>query len=102
MSENVTNEENKTKKTVGFKVSAHEYNILKQYTKILHEQMIQDLSINLVVYPSDISWESLDNNSHNITCWLLLQHKVADNPEEKCSSIILQLEDEMNFSVILS
>jgi hypothetical protein len=42
MSENVTNEENKPKKTVGFKVSAHEYNILKQYTKILHEQMIQD------------------------------------------------------------
>ena len=41
MSEIVTNEENK-KKTVGFKVSAHEYNILKQYTKILHEHMIQD------------------------------------------------------------
>jgi hypothetical protein len=42
MSENVTNEENISKKTVGFKVSAHEYNILKQCTKILHEQMIQD------------------------------------------------------------
>ena len=47
MSENVTNEEN-TKKTVGFKVSPHEYNIykqytiLKQYTQILHNQMIQD------------------------------------------------------------
>jgi hypothetical protein len=41
MSENVTNEEN-TKKTVGFKVSPHEYNVLKQYTQILHEQMIQD------------------------------------------------------------
>jgi hypothetical protein len=40
MSENVTNEENK--KTVGFKVSAHEYNVLKQYTQILHNQMIQD------------------------------------------------------------
>jgi hypothetical protein len=38
MSENVTNEENK--KTVGFKVSAHEYNVLKQYTQILHNQMI--------------------------------------------------------------
>ncbi|HZB98672.1 MAG TPA: hypothetical protein VE226_01580 [Nitrososphaeraceae archaeon] len=42
MSENVTNEENTSKKTVGFKVSAHEYNILKQYTKIFYEQMIQD------------------------------------------------------------
>ncbi len=30
------------KKTVGFKVSPHEYIVLKQYTKILHEQMIQD------------------------------------------------------------
>jgi hypothetical protein len=40
MSENVTNDENK--KTVGFKVSAHEYNVLKQYTKILHNQMIKD------------------------------------------------------------
>ena len=40
MSENVTNEENK--KTVGFKVSLHEYNVLKQYTKIFYEQMIQD------------------------------------------------------------
>jgi len=40
MSENVTNEENK--KTVGFKVSTHEYNVLEQYTKILHDQMIQD------------------------------------------------------------
>ena len=41
MSENVTNEEN-TKKTIGFKVSSHEYNVLKQYTEILHNQMIQD------------------------------------------------------------
>ena len=40
MSENVTNEENK--KTIGFKVSPHEYNVLKQYTSILHNQMIQD------------------------------------------------------------
>jgi hypothetical protein len=30
------------KKTVGFKVTPHEYIVLKQYTKILHEQMIQD------------------------------------------------------------
>jgi hypothetical protein len=43
MSENVTNEENKPKKTVGFKVSAHEYIVLKQYAAILHNQMIQDL-----------------------------------------------------------
>lgn len=41
MSENVTNKEN-DKKTVGFKVSAHEYNVLKQYAAILHNQMIQD------------------------------------------------------------
>ena len=41
MSENVTNEEN-DKKTVRFKVSPHEYNVLKQYTAILHNQMIQD------------------------------------------------------------
>jgi hypothetical protein len=41
MSENVTNKEN-IKKTVGFKVSTHEYNVLKQYTKILYDQMIQD------------------------------------------------------------
>ena len=41
MSENVTNKENE-KKTVGFKVSAHEYNVLKQYAQILHNQMIQD------------------------------------------------------------
>src|SRR5215212_5414016 len=44
MSENVTNERN-GKKTVGFKVSAHEYSVLKQYTKILHDQMIQDPQI---------------------------------------------------------
>jgi hypothetical protein len=30
------------KKTVGFKVSVHEYNVLKQYAAILHNQMIQD------------------------------------------------------------
>jgi hypothetical protein len=41
MSENVTNNENE-KKTVSFKVSAHEYNVLKQYAAILHNQMIQD------------------------------------------------------------
>jgi hypothetical protein len=41
MSENVTNEENKTK-VVGFKVTPHKYNVLKQYTAILHNQMIQD------------------------------------------------------------
>ena len=41
MSENVTNKENE-KKTVGFKVSTHKYNVLKQYTAILHNQMIQD------------------------------------------------------------
>ena len=41
MSENVTNEGN-DKKTVGFNVSPHEYNVLKQYTAILHNQMIQD------------------------------------------------------------
>ena len=41
MSKNVTNKEN-DKKTVGFKVSAHEYNVLKQYAAILHNQMIQD------------------------------------------------------------
>ena len=41
MSENVTNKENE-KKTVGFKVSTHEYNVLKQYTAILHNQMLQD------------------------------------------------------------
>jgi hypothetical protein len=46
MSENVTNEGNDGKKTVGFKVSAHEYNVLKQYAKILHEQMIQDPETN--------------------------------------------------------
>jgi hypothetical protein len=40
MSENVTDEENK--KTVGFKVSAHEYNVLKQYAKIFYGQMIED------------------------------------------------------------
>ena len=40
MSENVTNEENK--KTVGFKVSAHEYNVLEQYAQIFHNQMVQD------------------------------------------------------------
>lgn len=44
MSENVTNDENK--KTVGFKVSAHEYNVLKQYAAILHNQMIQDPETN--------------------------------------------------------
>ena len=44
MSENVTNEENK--KTVGFKVSTHEYNVLKQYAAILHNQMIQDPETN--------------------------------------------------------
>ena len=32
MSENVTSEEN-TKKTVGFKVSAHEYNVLQHYAQ---------------------------------------------------------------------
>ena len=42
MSENVTNNENEKKKTVGFKVSAQEYNVLKQYAVILHNQMIQD------------------------------------------------------------
>lgn len=42
MCKSVTNDENSPKKTVGFKVSPHEYNILKQYTKILHQQMIQD------------------------------------------------------------
>ena len=42
MSENVTNNENAKKKTVGFKVSAQEYNVLKQYAVILHNQMIQD------------------------------------------------------------
>lgn len=42
MSESVTNDENSPKKIVGFKVSPYEYNILKQYTKILHQQMIQD------------------------------------------------------------
>jgi hypothetical protein len=42
MSENVTNEGNDGKKTVGFKISPHEYSVLKQYAKILHEQMIQD------------------------------------------------------------
>ena len=41
MLENVTNQENE-KKTVGFKVNPHEYNVLKQYTKIFYEQMIQD------------------------------------------------------------
>ena len=41
MSENVTNKEN-DKKTVGFEVSAHEYNVLKQYAQIVHNQMIQD------------------------------------------------------------
>jgi hypothetical protein len=35
MSENVTNDENVPKKTVGFKVSPDEYNMLKQYTRIL-------------------------------------------------------------------
>jgi hypothetical protein len=40
MSENVTDEENK--KTIGFKVSAHEYNVLKQYAKIFYGQMIED------------------------------------------------------------
>ena len=40
MSENVTSEENK--KTVGFKVSASEYNVLEQYAQIFHNQMVQD------------------------------------------------------------
>ena len=42
MSENVTNEENTNKKIVGFKVSAHEYNVLQQYAQIFHNQMVQD------------------------------------------------------------
>jgi hypothetical protein len=43
MSENVTNKENtEEKKTVDFKVSQHEYNVLKQYTKIMYEHMITD------------------------------------------------------------
>ena len=41
MSENVFSEEN-TKKTVGFKVSPHEYNVLEQYAQIFHNQMVQD------------------------------------------------------------
>ncbi len=41
MSENVTNDENR-KKTVGFKVSPSEYNVLQQYAQLFHNQMIQD------------------------------------------------------------
>ncbi|HKG42604.1 MAG TPA: hypothetical protein VKA98_10730 [Nitrososphaeraceae archaeon] len=39
MSENVTNVRNKT---VGFKVSPHEYKVLQQYSQILHREMIHD------------------------------------------------------------
>jgi hypothetical protein len=38
MSENVTNDE-KQKKTVGFKVSPSEYNVLQQYAQIFHNQV---------------------------------------------------------------
>ena len=37
----VTNDEN-IKKTVGFKVSPSEYNVLQQYAQLFHERMVQD------------------------------------------------------------
>ncbi|HEX7208714.1 MAG TPA: hypothetical protein VF233_11065 [Nitrososphaeraceae archaeon] len=39
MSENVTNDKNK--KTVGFKVSQHEYNVLKQYAASIQKSVEQ-------------------------------------------------------------
>jgi hypothetical protein len=41
MSDNVTNDE-KQKKTVGFKVSPSEYNVLQQYAQIFHNQLVTD------------------------------------------------------------
>ncbi len=41
MSDNVTNDEN-AKKTVGFKVSPSEYNVLQQYAQIFHNQVVED------------------------------------------------------------
>ena len=46
MSNNVTNHEEQKKKTVGFKVTAHEYNVLQQYAQIFHNQIIQDPQTN--------------------------------------------------------
>src|SRR5918993_1630428 len=45
MSDNVTNNEN-IKKTVGFKVSPSEYNVLQQYAQLFHERMVQDPETN--------------------------------------------------------
>jgi hypothetical protein len=42
MSENVTNDENK--KTVGFKVSQHEYNVLKQYAASIQKSVEQQFT----------------------------------------------------------
>jgi hypothetical protein len=41
MSENVTNDEIQ-KKTVGFKVSPSEYNVLQQYAQIFHVSGVED------------------------------------------------------------
>lgn len=41
MSDNVTNDEN-AKKTVVFKVSPSEYNVLQQYAQLFHNQMVED------------------------------------------------------------
>jgi hypothetical protein len=41
MSNNVTNDE-KSKKTVGFKVSPSEYNVLQQYAQIFYNQMVEN------------------------------------------------------------
>jgi hypothetical protein len=45
MSDSVTNDEN-IKKTVGFKVSPSEYNVLQQYAHLFHERMVQDPETN--------------------------------------------------------
>ncbi len=42
MSENVTNDKEQKKKTLGFKVSPSECNVLQQYAQLFHNQMVQD------------------------------------------------------------
>ena len=44
MSDNVTNDEN-AKKTVGFKESSSEYNVLQQYAQLFHNQLVEDPEI---------------------------------------------------------
>jgi hypothetical protein len=45
MSDSVTNDDN-IKKTVGFKVSPSEYNVLQQYAHLFHERIVQDPETN--------------------------------------------------------